>query len=109
MLTDEQVIEAVRQMISHTKLLMEQYHQGTGSYDPVSARGVLYTLGFEETDADQVLRAVASTGFWYCLDPVVPDERDGHRFSRDACYWGPDQLESRLDGIPWRLEAEARS
>ena len=94
-LSPDQVSDAVRQMKSHCRLLMEQYEAGVREYATVSARGVLYTLGYEEEDADQVLRFLAKDGFSYCLDPIFR-ARDGSRFSRDACYWGADQLESRL-------------
>lgn len=80
--------EAIAQMICHCKMMMEQ-----GEYEAVSARGVLYTLGFE-ADADEILAFIASRGFDYCLDPMFGDHP-----SRFACYWGPDQLESRLQFI----------
>jgi len=106
-MTSTQIVDAVRQMEAHCKLLMEQYKAGTGEYATVSARSVLYDLGFGTEDAEQVLLAIGKTGFWYCLDYAVPAEDDGRRFSRDACWWGADQLESRLHGIPERIEWEA--
>jgi hypothetical protein len=94
-MTTEQKSEAVQQMIAHCRLLMEQYEQG-GRYESVSARGVLYTLGFE-AEVNEVLAFIAEGGFAYCLDAEVgATERHGERPPRHACYWGADQLESRL-------------
>lgn len=83
-MTTEQKVDAVKQMVSHCRLLMEQK-----DYEVVSARGVLYTLGFEEVE--EVLAFIAEGGFDYCLDEFV-----GNYPPRSACYWGADQLESRL-------------
>jgi len=98
-LTEEQCQEAVGQMIVHCRLIMEQYKAGVGEYESVSARSVLKTLGYEE-DIPQVLEFIAQGGFDYCLDPAIPmtghHEARGERPNRDVCYWGPDQLESRL-------------
>ena len=90
-LTEDQVNDAIRQLTVHCRLLMEQYEAGVGEYEIVSARGVLYTLGFEESDTDQILEHIAAGGFSYCLDSQIGDKPP-----RDACYWGADQLESRL-------------
>lgn len=95
MLTQEQVSEAVQQMKSHCRMLMEQYEAGVGEYASVSARGVLYTLGYAEEDADQVIQYLADRGFNYCIDPMIVNP-SGVRPSADACYWGADQLESRI-------------
>jgi len=107
--TKEQIKEAVAQMRSHCQLLEE-----TSDYHGVSARGVLYELGYGADDADEVIRALADGGFAYCLDPMIeathfdPNNAravDGmvtDRPSADACYWGPDQLRSRLDAASIR-------
>jgi hypothetical protein len=94
-LADEQVDEAIQQMIEHCKLLEET------NYHVVSARGVLNTLGYhDEIDQLHILRDIADRGFDYCLDPWIP--MTGHHEARgelphsDVCYWGPDQLRSRL-------------
>lgn len=104
MLTDEQVKEAITQMRTSCDLKMEQ------DYQLVTARGLLYELGFEVEDAEQVLQVLYDGGFRYCLDPWFkakhfdpnnPKAVNGmvEEFpSHDACYWGPDQLKSRL---PW--------
>lgn len=87
-LPQELVDEAVRQMLSHCKMLM-----GQEGYAVRSARGVLYELGYSRNHADQILRFLADRGFNYCLDPMVTGE------TGDACYWGADQLKSRLQFI----------
>lgn len=93
MLTEIQVHEAIRQMVIHCRLLMVQ------PYEVTSARRVLQELGYEE-HMDQVLRHIADGGFDYCLDHTIPmtghHEARGEKPDPDVCYWGPDQLESRL-------------
>lgn len=97
-LTDEQIREAIEQMKTHCDLHMAEY-------TPLSARSTLYALGYQ-ADADQVLQYIYDRGFTNCLD---------HRFlstfydgsselrteypSEDVCYWGPDQLKSRLNSL----------
>ena len=103
-MTEDQVTEAIKQVKVQCDLLM-------ATYEPVSMRGALYSLGYSEDDADTVIRYVADHGFDYCLDPMIaathydPNNSqaiDGmvtDRPSRDACHWGPDQLKSRLNFI----------
>lgn len=79
--------EAIRQMCTHCDLKMRDY-------EPVSARGVLYELGFGEDEAETVLEYLDANGFTYCLDRFY-----GNRPSAQACYWGPDQLKSRLEFV----------
>lgn len=69
---------------------------GADNYNPISMRGVLYSLGYGTDETDEVIRNVASRGFQYCLDSTIP-HKDGERPGSFACYWGPDQLKSRLD------------
>jgi len=106
-LTTEQVIDAVRQMHSHCDLLMAKYEAGIGEYKTVSARGVLYELGFGD-NVDQILDAIASAGFNYCLDYSIRCP-SGEYPAREVCYWGADQLESRLAFIDHRIEFAARN
>lgn len=94
-LTQDQLLDARRQMRSHCRLVMENYEAGTGEYEMLSARGVLNTLGFHGDEVEQVLQYLFDGGFTYCLDP------DYHRGSVDrpsmsVCHFGADQLESRL-------------
>jgi hypothetical protein len=96
MLKVEQIKEAVAQMISYCEDIEQT------NYHSVSARGVLYTLGYTPEDAEQILPLLAADGFEYCLDPAVecnsgdPDNPGRIHPPEFACYWGPDQLKSRL-------------
>lgn len=100
MLTKDQLNEAIDQMKVHCDLAMPEY-------SPVCARGVLNDLGYG-ADVEQVLQALYDGGFQYCLDPQFSathfDPNNPKAVnnmvtdypSPDACYWGPDQLKSRL-------------
>lgn len=110
-MTYDQKAEAVVQMVNHCRLLMDQYKAGTGSYETVSARGVLYTLGFE-SDVDEILAFIAEGGFDYCMDSTIAAKHSGERPPRDACYWGADQLQSRLEclsNVPPSIRWASRS
>jgi len=105
-MTTEQIHEAMGQMISHCKELE------ANDYHSVSARGVLYTLGYAHDEADEVLTALHDGGFDYCIDPMFPCRStcDGPNAKPEptpshACYWGPDQLRSR---IVWVAPAKYR-
>lgn len=95
-LRTEEKNEAVEQMIAHCRLLMEQSNAGVSEYAVVSARGVLNELGFGD-NVDEILQFIADGGFDYCLDSRV--EHNGECPPRSACYWGADQLESRLHWV----------
>jgi hypothetical protein len=86
--TDAQIKEAVDQMMVHCDLKMAEYEM-------VSARGVLYELGYFDEDAEQVLRWLFRAGFTYCLD-AEHHKGSVERIEQSVCYWGPDQLKSRL-------------
>jgi hypothetical protein len=94
-LTEDQVIEAVGQMLVQCELKM-----APGAYEAVSARSILRELGYEGEKAYSVLLFIAEGGFDYCLDHEIA--MTGHHEARheypdhNVCYWGPDQLESRL-------------
>ena len=90
-LTESQINEAIEQMRSHCKLLEET------DYHSVSARGVLYTLGYSVKQTDEVITDLFDRGFTYCLDPMFPS--NGKATPEFACYWGPDQLRSRVDWV----------
>jgi hypothetical protein len=101
-MTEEQVNEAIEQMKAHAKISVDLNKQGVGEYEFLSARGVLYTLGYEEPDADQVIQAIADRGFSYCLDSRIlstPGDDPPFYPSGDAVHWGADQLLSRLNAI----------
>lgn len=97
-MTTHQIQEAIEQMKSHCKLLEET------DYHSVTARGVLHTLGYQ-ADADEILASISASGFEYCLDPAIecnsgdPDDNKRIHPPEFACYWGPDQLRSRLNSL----------
>ena len=93
-MTKEQTLDAIEQMKVHCKMTME------GDYDYLSARGTLYTLGFHGEECEHVLKTLFDGGFKNCLDPSYSEIR----ISEDVCYWGADQLLSRLQSI-WIREA----
>lgn len=96
-MNDEQIIEAIEQMKVHCEIKMQ-------NYELVSARSCLYELGYHGQDAEEVLQKIYDGGFTYCLDShfksqgVYPDFIPEYP-SPDVCYWGPDQLESRLSAL----------
>ena len=97
-LTKDQIDDAIRQLHSHAGLLHEGYTQGVREYTMLTAREGLITLGFHGEDTEQVLKALFDRGFTYCLDPDYhrsPSDDIG-RISMSVCYFGADQLESRL-------------
>jgi hypothetical protein len=101
-MTEEQINEALEQMKSHCRISMEAHKAGVGEYEMVSARGVLYTLGYAADNAEEVIQAIADRGFSYCLDPHIlstPGDDPPFYPSADACHWGADQLLSRLDAL----------
>lgn len=91
MLTDAQVLEAIEQVKVTCDLYMP-------AYTPISMRSGLRTCGYDSDDVDQVIRYCYDNGFTNCLDHSVlshgvsPPEYP----SADVCFWGPDQLKSRL-------------
>jgi hypothetical protein len=98
-----EVIDAIEQMKVHCQIMLE-----TNVYEPVCARGILYTLGYHDpSDVMTILLNIADGGFRYCLDPDIkcsngdPDNPKDVFPSLDVCYWGPDQLKSRLDSLYW--------
>lgn len=103
-MTNLQIRGAIEQVKVHCDLLME-------NYESVSMRGALYTLGFTTEEADEVIRYCSERGFKYCLDPMIAathfdpnnpravNNMITDRPSAQACYWGPDQLKSRLQSL----------
>lgn len=73
-------------------------------YEMCSARSVLYELGYNNKDTEQVLTWIYDSGFTYCLDhhfkctSGLGDGRMEYPVS-DVCFWGPDQLKSRLECV----------
>jgi hypothetical protein len=99
-LDEAQINEAIDQVRIDCKILTET------DYHVVSMRGELYKLGYNSEQAEEVLQYVASKGFDYCLDPSIGSdshflsEKGKKEFPNESvCYWGPDQLESRLRSL----------
>lgn len=94
-MTKEQKLNAIAQMKSHCQLKIE-----SNDYESVSARGILYTLGFTAEETDETIELIRLGGFTNCLDNsvFVIDMVTGKKNFPDqqVCYWGPDQLLSRL-------------
>ena len=97
--TDTVVADAIAQLKSFVRDADAVYRDGSGEYEFLSVRGVLYTLGFDAELADEVVYTIAERGFSYCLDPLIANPRTGERPTADVCYWGVDQLHSRLGCI----------
>jgi hypothetical protein len=97
MLTKAQVDEAIEQLKVQCDLKM-------ADYESLSARSGLNELGYAADDVDQVINTIAERGFNYCLDSHVKCSSGvaggGEEYpSPDVCYWGPDQLKSRLNSL----------
>lgn len=98
-LTKDQVLEAIEQLKSLCDGKMQ-------NYEMISVRSGLYELGYGQEQADVVVRALELAGFTNCCDPMVAVKNvDGGKDeypSEQVCYWGPDQLKSRLYGYTIR-------
>jgi hypothetical protein len=87
--------EAVEKVMAVCDSLME-------NYTFVSLRNALQVrLGYSRDDTDEIIRWVADKGFSYCVDPIITTSFVGGEDreiapSYDVCFWGPDQLRSRL-------------
>jgi hypothetical protein len=104
-MTEEKIHEAMGQMLTHCQIL-----EAT-DYHSVSARGVLNTLGYDREEQDAVIQALYDGGFNYCLDPMFPSKTRGvdEPTPDFACFWGPDQLRSRVECVaPWPVREAAR-
>ena len=77
-------------------------------YRPVSMRSGLIAAGYTRPDQiTAVLEYVASHGFEYCLDHTIECSsgttgKPRSRPDQQVCWWGPDQLKSRLDCLSRR-------
>lgn len=94
-MTRDKKLEAIEQMKFDCQLRMDQMN-----YDLVSARGILYNLGFTGEETDEVIELIRLGGFTNCLDPSVYVKGVNGKVMRPgegACYWGPDQMLSRLE------------
>lgn len=100
MLTPDQIREAVDKVKDLCDAKMDGYQM-------VSLRSALEELGYNTPDRNQVIRWVAYRGFTYCLDHIILstwwDSNANKEVSEypnwEVCYWGPDQLKSRLNSL----------
>lgn len=70
-------------------------------YTMISLRKALEKYqGLSSEKTDEIIRWVAARGFSYCLDPIISHAAVGIDGiispTNDVCFWGPDQLKSRL-------------
>jgi hypothetical protein len=94
----------VHMAVHRVMSLCDDYMSG---YQMVSMRSALVALGYDNAAQNEIIRAVAEQGFTYCLDHTVSathyvgEEMETGYPSSDVCYWGPDQLKSRLYSIDY--------
>lgn len=98
----------IDEAIEQVRDLCDEYQH---EYKPVSMRSALETLGYTAPDINVIIKAVAERGFTYCLDPIIASthfDPNNPRAVNDmvtdtpdypACFWGPDQLKSRLHSL----------
>jgi hypothetical protein len=97
------IIEALRAIRQECSAREE-----ASNYAPVSVRGIASKLNLQ-VPIEDILQACVDGGFTYCLDHTVEATAyDGNEMrtsypSQGACYWGPDQLRSRLDCVDYRV------
>lgn len=100
--------KVIEEAIEAVKDLCDEYQH---EYKPVSMRSALEVLGYDNTQQNAIIKYVASKGFTYCLDPIIAAthfDPNNPRAVNDmvtdtpdygACFWGPDQLKSRLQSL----------
>lgn len=98
-MNEQEIKEAIKQVMIDCDLLVKQEN-----YDSVSLRGVLTKLGYTHDQTVDVIFYVAEQGWTYCLDNIVESSNGlsdgGKEFpSQSVCYYGPDQLKSRLYAV----------
>lgn len=101
----------------HTAIsrLMTECEERQASHKMTSARSGLVALGYSEAEQDEVIKFIAAGGFDYCLDTKIPmtghHDASGEKPDWQVCYWGPDQLLSRLmslSNLPYELRDRRR-
>ena len=101
-MSDPEILDVIEKV----KRICEEYY--ADGYRPISMRSGLIAAGYDWHDAiTSVLEYVASHGFEYCLDHTIECSsgttgKPRSRPSQDVCWWGPDQLKSRLDCLSSR-------
>lgn len=95
-MTQEEKINAINKVIDLCKTRQD-------AYTMTSLRSALTTLQYHPEDTQEVIEFVAES--WdYCLDHTIPmtgsHEAASEKPDWRVCYWGPDQLASRLYCVP---------
>ena len=104
---DSPVLAALKAIRAEAHRLEAPEHD----YPLVSVRSLAGKLGYAEL-LPSILEACASNGFDYCLDSTIQatsysgGTKETSFPSQEVCYWGPDQLRSRLDCVDWRLRPQ---
>jgi len=105
-MTTGEISDAIRQCIAHCR----NREQEVG-YEFLSVRKCLYILGYDQAQADEVIRYCAYRGFSRAIDPIVestyfsPNDKNAVNNmvteypNYDDCFWGIDQLRSRLQSV----------
>jgi hypothetical protein len=100
-MSDPEIVEAIEKV----KALCDAYY--ADGYQPVSMRSGLTASGYDREQIREVLAYVAARGFEYCLDYTIEcssgtTDKPRSRPDQQVCWWGPDQLKSRLDCLSSR-------
>lgn len=98
-MTENDIKQAVARMVNHCTILNTAYKDELLPYEMASARNVLMCLNYSKRDQDLVLGYLHAHGFSYCLDPMFATKNEAGDWEPTpefACWWGIDQLLSRL-------------
>jgi len=80
-------------------LTLARQIERSGKDEAVSVRSLARRLNYTAEFINiEIVPAIARGGFTYCLDHTIADGHGGH-YDRDVCYYGPDQLRSRLESL----------
>lgn len=85
----------IRNAIEKVKAICDEHY--ADGYRSISMRSGLGEAGYSRDQIATVLDYVAARGFEHCLDYTIECGDPRRRPSQDVCWWGPDQLKSRLD------------
>jgi hypothetical protein len=105
--TEDEVKKAVKYAENFCRVLENAYDDDVLPYTMVSARSVLKHLNYTPEEQNQILAHMSHEGFNYCLDPRIPHVMHNTETGdtrqefppEHACWWGMDQLRSRLQSI----------
>jgi hypothetical protein len=99
-MSDPEILDAIEKV----KAICDHYADG---YRAISMRSGLTEAGYSREQIPPVLEYVAAHGFEYCLDYTIACSsgttgKPRSRPDQAVCWWGPDQLKSRLDCLSSR-------